>query len=111
MEQAGLRAMRVGAPANRSESNMPKELYHIIGGTHVPGKSGRFGDVYNPATGEVASRVPLASAEEVDRAVRTAAAAFPAWAVNPASKRAAVMFAMRELVAQHVDTLAELIGR
>jgi malonate-semialdehyde dehydrogenase (acetylating)/methylmalonate-semialdehyde dehydrogenase len=90
---------------------MPKELYHIVGGAHLPGKSGRFGDVYNPATGEVASRVPLASAEEVDRAVRTAAAAFPAWAATPAPKRAAVMFAMRELVAKNVEKLAELIGQ
>ncbi|MPY75880.1 MAG: CoA-acylating methylmalonate-semialdehyde dehydrogenase [Alphaproteobacteria bacterium] len=90
---------------------MPKDLHHIVGGAHVPGTSGRFGDVYNPATGEVASRVPLASAEEVDRAVRTAAAAFPGWAATPAPKRAAVMFAMRELVAKNVDKLAELIGR
>jgi malonate-semialdehyde dehydrogenase (acetylating)/methylmalonate-semialdehyde dehydrogenase len=90
---------------------MAKELYHIVGGAHVPGKSGRFGDVYNPATGEVAARVPLASAEEVDRAVRTAAAAFPAWAATPAPKRAAVMFAMRELVTKNVEKLAELIGQ
>ena len=90
---------------------MPKELHHIIGGAHVAGTSGRFGDVYNPATGEVASRVPLASAAEVDQAVRTAAAAFPGWAATPAPKRAAVMFAMRELVVKNVDKLAELIGQ
>jgi malonate-semialdehyde dehydrogenase (acetylating)/methylmalonate-semialdehyde dehydrogenase len=90
---------------------MARELNHIIGGKRVAGTSGRFADVFNPATGEVASRVPLASAEEVDRAVRTAAAAFPAWAATPAPKRAAVLFAMRELVVRNVGKLAELIGQ
>ena len=38
-----------------------KELTHFIGGWHVPGESGRFGDVFNPATGEVQAKVPFAS--------------------------------------------------
>ena len=90
---------------------MPKELHHFIGGAHVGGESGRFGEVYNPATGEVSARAPLASVEEVDEAVKAAEAAFPAWAATPTPKRAAVMFAMRELVTRNMDALAELIGR
>ncbi len=89
---------------------MPKELYHIIAGERVAGTSGRFGDVFNPATGEVASRVPLASAEEVDQAVRKAVAAFPAWAATPTPRRSGVMFAMRELMVKNIDKLAELTG-
>ena len=46
-----------------------QELTHFIGGQHVKGKSGRFADVMNPATGEVQSKVPLASSEEMDEAV------------------------------------------
>ena len=44
-----------------------KELSHYINGEYVKGSSGRFGDVYNPATGEVQARVPLASEEEMRR--------------------------------------------
>ena len=46
-----------------------KELTHYIGGEHVKGTSGRFSDVYNPATGEVQAKCPLASTEEFGKAV------------------------------------------
>ena len=46
-----------------------QELTHYIGGEHVKGTSGRFADVYNPATGEVQAKVPLASADEMAKAV------------------------------------------
>ncbi|MEO0763139.1 MAG: aldehyde dehydrogenase family protein, partial [Pseudomonadota bacterium] len=59
---------------------MTTELTHFIGGAHVKGTSGRFADVYNPATGEVQARVPLASGAEVAAAVENARAAQPAWA-------------------------------
>jgi len=90
---------------------MAKELYHLIGGNKVNGTSGRFADVFNPATGEVSARVPLASTEEVDGAVKTAMGAFPGWAATPTPKRAAVIFAMRHLVTENMGTLAELIGQ
>ena len=90
---------------------MANELYHFVGGNRVNGTSGRFGDVFNPATGEVSARVPLASTEEVDAAVQIAQAAFPAWAATPPPKRAAVMFAMRALVTENMDKLAEMIGQ
>ena len=54
---------------------MVETLNHFIQGKRVPGDSGRYGDVFNPATGEVAARVPLANAAELDRAVLAAAAA------------------------------------
>ena len=57
-----------------------EELSHFIDGAHVSGTSGRFADVYNPATGEVQARVPLASKAELDDAVARAAAAQPGWA-------------------------------
>ena len=56
---------------------MPQELYPFIDGRRVKGAGGRFGDVYNPATGEVGKRVPLASADETRAAVGAAAAALP----------------------------------
>ncbi|MEX2450598.1 MAG: CoA-acylating methylmalonate-semialdehyde dehydrogenase [Rhodospirillales bacterium] len=87
---------------------MTKELYHIIGGKPVKGKSGRFGDVFNPATGEVASKVPLASVEEAGAAIAAAEAALPGWAATPPAKRAQVMFKFRELLYANLDALAEL---
>ena len=57
-----------------------KELHHFLNGKAAPGMSGRFGDVFNPATGEIQAKVALASGTEVRKAVENALAAFPAWA-------------------------------
>ena len=38
-----------------------KEIGHFIGGRAVKGQSGRFGDNFNPNTGEVQAKVALAS--------------------------------------------------
>jgi malonate-semialdehyde dehydrogenase (acetylating)/methylmalonate-semialdehyde dehydrogenase len=55
-----------------------RELTHFIGGTHLRGTSGAFGDVFDPNTGDVQARVPLASKSEVEAAIANAAAAQPA---------------------------------
>ena len=89
---------------------MTKKLTHYISGQHVDGNSGRFADVFNPATGEVRASVPLASGDEVRAAIASAEAAFPAWAATPPAKRAQVMFKFRELLYKHADELSELIS-
>ncbi len=68
------------------------DLQHFVDGKPFQGTSGRWGDVFNPATGEKTRRVALGGAAEVDHAVRAAAAAFPAWAATPPLTRARVMF-------------------
>jgi malonate-semialdehyde dehydrogenase (acetylating)/methylmalonate-semialdehyde dehydrogenase len=88
---------------------MRKTLTHFVNGKHVAGEGARFGDVYNPATGEVTAKVPLASAAEVKRAIGAAKAAFPGWAATPAVRRARVLFKFKELVEKHSDELARLI--
>ena len=75
-----------------------REIGHFIAGTMVAGTSGRYGDVFNPALGEVAAKVALASAAEVDQAVKAAAKAYPAWAAMPSMRRARVMFRLRDLL-------------
>ncbi|MEO8715269.1 MAG: CoA-acylating methylmalonate-semialdehyde dehydrogenase, partial [Acetobacteraceae bacterium] len=75
-----------------------REIGHFIGGRMVAGDGGRFGDVFNPASGEVAAKVALASAAEVDQAVAAATKAFPAWAAMPPLRRARVMFRLRDLL-------------
>jgi malonate-semialdehyde dehydrogenase (acetylating)/methylmalonate-semialdehyde dehydrogenase len=80
-------------------------------GEHVTGTSGRFADVYNPATGEVQARVPLANAAEMDKAVQYAAAAQPKWAaVNP-QRRARVMMKFVDLLHRDMDKLSEALSR
>ena len=65
-------------------------------------------DVVNPATGQVVDSVPLAGAEEADRAVARAAAAYPAWrAVSPAD-RGRLLRRFADLVDAHVEELARL---
>ncbi|WP_298380342.1 CoA-acylating methylmalonate-semialdehyde dehydrogenase [Azospirillum sp.] len=88
---------------------MTKILPHFIGGALVDGTSGRSGDVFNPATGRVSAKVPLATAAEVDRAVAVARAAFPAWSNATPLRRARVMFAFKQLLEANADTLASLI--
>ena len=87
------------------------ELTHYIGGAHVKGNSGRFADVYNPATGEVQAKVPLASATEISQAVEIAETAQRAWGgVNP-QRRARVMMKFVDLLNRDIDQLADSLSR
>ena len=90
---------------------MTETLHHYINGERVAGESGRFGDVFNPATGEVSARVPMASAAEMRKAVEAAKAALPGWAATTPITRARVMFAFKELCEKHIDELAELTSK
>jgi malonate-semialdehyde dehydrogenase (acetylating)/methylmalonate-semialdehyde dehydrogenase len=87
------------------------ELTHFINGSHVKGTSGRFADVFNPATGEVQAKAPLASKAEVDAAVEGAKAAQPAWAATNPQRRARVMMRFVELLNRDMDKLAEALSR
>ena len=85
------------------------DIHHYIEGKRAEGTSGRWGDVYNPATGEKSGRVAFAGVAEVDRTVRAAAAAFPAWAATPPLTRARILFKFRELLDREAGALARLI--
>ena len=89
---------------------MPTTLHHYIGGRRVAGESGRFGDVYNPATGELAKRVPFAGAAEVREAVEAALAALPEWSAATPIARARVMFKFKALCEDHLGELGELVA-
>src|SRR5258708_23205724 len=89
---------------------MVQQLTHFNGGKAVAGKSARASDVFNPATGELTAKVPLAGAAEVDAAVQSARAAFPGWSRTPPLSRARVMFKYKELLEKNRDKLAHMIG-
>src|SRR5260370_18250380 len=85
------------------------DIHDYIEGKRAEGRSGRWGDVYNPATGEKSRRVAFAGAAEVDQTVKAAAAAFPAWAATPPLTRARILFKFRELLDREAGALARLI--
>ena len=80
-----------------------------IGGTEVVGTSGRVGDVFDPALGQVIRRVSFAGPSDVDRAVAAAQAALPGWRGTPPLRRARILARYRELLESHRAELAHLI--
>lgn len=86
-----------------------KELGHFINGKVVAGKSGRFSDVYNPSSGIVIAKVPLATKEEVQEAMYAAQKAFLAWRTLSAGKRAAIILRFRQLLTDRMDTLMDMV--
>jgi len=88
-----------------------REIGHFVGGREVAGTSGRYGEVFQPMTGEVIGRVALASRAELRAAVENAKAAQPAWAATNPQRRARVMMKFLELIAKEMDSLAELLAR
>ncbi|RDE50852.1 MAG: aldehyde dehydrogenase family protein [Candidatus Accumulibacter meliphilus] len=87
----------------------PRQLQHFINGHSVPGGDSRWGEVFNPASGQVTARVPLASAETTGNAVAAAAAALAEWSDTPPLRRARVLFKFRALLEQHLDELAAIV--
>ena len=85
-------------------------ISHWVNGKVLVGTSGRTGVIWNPATGEQAAAVDLASVAEVDHAVAVARAAFPAWRATNLSRRAEVMFHMRELISANRKEIASLLS-
>lgn len=82
---------------------------HWIDGDEFPSASGRTAPVYDPALGVETKRVALADADEIERAVRSATAAFPAWSGLSLARRQAILFRFRDLLDSRKSELAELI--
>src|SRR6202000_2243373 len=83
---------------------------HFLNGETKAGASGRFGDVFDPSTGEVQARVALATRDELGEAVNHAKKAFRDWsAVNP-QRRARVLFNFKALVEKNMDELAHMLS-
>ena len=84
-------------------------IQHFVSGRFRDG-AGEPIEVRNPATGQVSGQIHAAGAGELDEAVASAAAAFQDWSQQSLSKRAAVLFAFRELVAASTDRIAAAIS-
>lgn len=82
---------------------------HWIDGAERAGASGRTAPVFDPALGVQTKDVALASTAEIDEAVASAKAAFPAWRDLSLAKRQTIMFRFRELLNDRKGELAEII--
>ena len=88
---------------------MSKRITHWVNGAAWTGTAERCGDVYNPATGQVAGSVDFASRATVGEVVAAAKAAYPAWRETSLTRRMQVMFAFREILNQRKEELAAII--
>ncbi|MGH3431937.1 MAG: aldehyde dehydrogenase family protein, partial [Thermocrispum sp.] len=88
---------------------MTGRISHWIEGKPWSGVTQRAGDVYDPATGQVASRVDFAGQPEIDAAVAGAQSAFPAWRDASLAARSRVLFEFRRLLHANRDRLAEIV--
>ena len=87
-----------------------REIMHWINGAAVSGTGTRRLPVWDPATGEQQAFVVAATAEETNRAVASALAAYPGWRAASLSRRAEVMFRFRELVDANRKEIASLVS-
>ena len=86
-------------------------VQNYIGGQWVASASTRFGEVRNPANDELLARVPLGDAGDVDRAVKAAQKAFPAWRATPPVQRIKPLFKLKSLLEEHFDDIALTVTR
>ena len=88
-----------------------RQIGHWIAGRAVPGGSGRTAPVYDPAVGRQASDVALASSVEVDGVVASAVEASHSWRISSLTRRAGLLFRLRELLDANRDQLAAVVTR
>ncbi len=83
-------------------------LKNFIGSEYVDPAEGETEPIINPATGEVIANAPLSSADDVDRAVKAARAAFDGWATTTPGERASALLKLADAIEEHAEELAEL---
>jgi alpha-ketoglutaric semialdehyde dehydrogenase len=84
---------------------------NAIGGEWIDAAGGETFETIVPATGEVLGRFPRSAADDVDRAVAAAKAAFEDWRLVPAPERGAILFRFAELLREHKEELTDLMTR
>jgi malonate-semialdehyde dehydrogenase (acetylating)/methylmalonate-semialdehyde dehydrogenase len=98
-------------PTTESGGEAPgiKTLHHKIGGQAIS-PCGDTGDVFNPATGQLTAKVPMADADTTRLAIEAAAGAFAKWSETTALRRARILFRFRDLIEKNADRLASVIS-
>ena len=80
----------------------------LIGGKKVLASDGGTIDVLNPATGQLLTKVPAATADDIETAYQAAAAAFPSWSRAHPLERGKALRDLADLIEEHGDELAAL---
>ena len=86
-----------------------KQISHWINGAEYKGSGSRFGEVFDPALGTQAGQVSFAEEADIEVAVSSAQAAFPAWKDTSLAKRNSILFTFRQLLDQRKGELAAII--
>ena len=86
-----------------------KTINHWVDGKETPTQTGRFGPVFDPATGQQQSQVGFANEAEVDAAVEVARQAFVSWGQTSLSRRSEIMFKFRQLLDERKLDLANVL--
>ena len=84
-------------------------IEHYVNGKKYAGNSKRKSKVFNPATGDLAAEVNLATPNDINYAVEKAKIAFQKWSNKPPLQRARVMFKFKELIEKNSDELTKII--
>lgn len=79
-----------------------------INGQWVPGSTGQFIDVENPATREIFAKVPAGNAKDVDIAAKAAHRALPVWSTTPLEERISLMKRFLEIFRSQEDELIDI---
>ena len=88
-----------------------RQIGHWVAGRATAGASGRVAPVYDPARGVQIAEVALASAAEVDAAVASALQASHEWGTSSLTRRASLLFRLREILDASRDELAAAVTR
>src|SRR5437868_12585354 len=87
-----------------------KTFQNYIGGEWVDSASGERFESTSPATGESIGIFPKSTAEDVDRAVAAAKAAFEEWRLVPAPQRGEILYRFANLLTEEKDDLTDLMS-
>ena len=84
---------------------------YCVNGEWKDSKTEKWMKVTDSSTGEVIAEVPCCTVDEVEEAIASAAAAFPAWSQMSISKRTQMMFKWRDILVAHLDELTVLCAK
>jgi len=94
----------------RPAAMVPSTAKLLINGEFVESRSTEWRDIVNPATQEVLARVPFATIDEVDAAIRSAHAAFATWKTTPLGARLRIMLKYQALIREHMPRIAKTLS-
>src|SRR6202451_63111 len=102
--------LNMAPSASKASSFVSQTRKMLINGKWVDAASGKTFPTYNPATGEILARVAEGDREDVDRAVKSARAAFETgpWPTMSPSERGRLIWKLADLLEKNLDEFAEL---